>query len=159
MSTKQQDLPKAPAFPLNELLGYRMARLSASIGTLAEREAQATAGLTLPEYRLLAVLSSYGPHGVSGLQKRLRLDKAWISRSLAKLLAKKLVSTRDHESDARRRVYSVTAMGEQIAGELIQKALARQARLMSGFSEDDITALFTLLNRLQQNADAQIDPG
>jgi hypothetical protein len=55
-------------FELRGLFGYVVARLSASAAALAEAEAQAVARLTLPEYRLLAMLSARGPMGVVELQ-------------------------------------------------------------------------------------------
>ena len=143
-------------FSLNELLGYRLTHLAASIGTLAEREARSTAGLTLPEYRVLIALSAQGPLGVSDLQRLMQIDKAWVSRNLAKLVARQLISAQHHEHDGRRSLYATTPTGEEAARELIRKALDRQQRVLAGFDEKEKATLVDMLSRLQHNVDAQI---
>ena len=141
------------AFELHELVGYRMARLSASIGNLAEHEAMETAGLTLPEYRVLVVLDTSGPCGVTALQNLMRIDKAWISRSLAKLVEKSLAVSNMDAYDGRRSIYKVTSAGHAAAQALINRALARQKTIYAGFSIEEKMQIDTLLERLQHNVD------
>jgi DNA-binding MarR family transcriptional regulator len=107
--------PAAPDFDLGSLLGYRLLRLSTSVGNLADREAREVAGLTLPEYRVLAILHSRGPAGVVALQQAMLIDKAWISRTLTSLVAKRLVVSEPDAADARRTVYSATPEGQGAA--------------------------------------------
>ncbi len=141
------------AFDLTGLLGYRLVRLSAAIGQLADHDAGEVAGLTLPEYRVLVVLLVKGPLGVAGLQQAMLIDKAWISRTLAKLVEKGLaVSTPDHQ-DGRRNTIMLTAKGRRSATALMERARQRQARILRGFDDDEIADLLGLLSRVQRNVD------
>src|SRR3546814_2703037 len=63
-------------FRLESLLGFRLQRLSSAVGSLAQQESQALAGLSLPEYRVLVVLHSLGASGVTALQQIMLIDKA-----------------------------------------------------------------------------------
>jgi DNA-binding MarR family transcriptional regulator len=141
------------AFDLGSLLGYRLLRLSTALGHLADREAQEAAGLTLPEYRVLVILYSHGPSGVSALQQALLIDKAWISRTLASLAVKKLVVSKPDVLDARRTVFTVTPEGAISAVALIDKALARQKRILRGFGRLEVEQLLDALGRVQSNID------
>ncbi|MDP9962955.1 DNA-binding MarR family transcriptional regulator [Variovorax paradoxus] len=144
--------PQSPPFELGSLLGYRLQRLSAAIGSLAEREANAVAGLTLPEYRVLVVLYSTGPTGVSTLQRAMMLDKAWVSRTLASLGEKGFVVSAPDCHDARRTVFSVTPTAKVAAVMLIERALERQKRLYKGLKSDEIAQLMALLSKIELNA-------
>lgn len=143
----------AGEFDLGELLGYRLLRLSTSVGNLAAREADEVAGLTLPEYRVLAVLHSRGPSGVVALQQAMLIDKAWISRTLSGLATKMLVVSDPDPDDARRTVFSVTAKGRRSAEALIERALERQQRILRGLAREEVKQLMSLLRRVQENVD------
>src|SRR3546814_2988243 len=95
-------------FRLESLLGFRLQRLSSAVGSLAQQESQALAGLSLPEYRVLVVLHSLGASGVTALQQIMLIDKAWVSRTLSSLTEKKMVNSEAEPSDARRKVFKDT---------------------------------------------------
>jgi DNA-binding MarR family transcriptional regulator len=130
-----------------------VARLSASAAALAEAEAQAVAGLTLPEYRLLAMLTARGPMGVVELQHATRIDKAWVSRTLTKLVAKGLVAASAAPHDARRVAYQATPAGQRTGAQLIERAMQRQQGYFEGFSADEVAQLLAFIGRVQANVD------
>lgn len=156
--------PKKPSLPqdttestspasleLSSLIGYRLLRLSTLIGNLAQHDSQEVAGLSLPEYRILVVLFSQGPSGVSVLQQQMLIDKAWISRTLAGLAAKKLVVSHADATDGRRTVFALTAAGKKSAQALITKAHARQQRILGGLSKTELKQLDGYLSRIHDN--------
>jgi DNA-binding MarR family transcriptional regulator len=145
--------PEREGFELSGLFGYVLARLSASAAALAEAEAQAVAGLTLPEYRLLAMLTARGPMGVVELQHATRIDKAWVSRTLAKLVAKGLVAASAAPHDARRVAYQATPAGQRTGAQLIERAMQRQQGYFEGFSADEVAQLLAFIGRVQANVD------
>jgi len=140
-------------FELGSLLGYRLLRLSTLIGNLAQRDSQEVAGLTLPEYRVLVVLHSKGPSGVSALQQHMMIDKAWISRTVASLVTKGLVNSHADKDDARRTVFVTTPQGQKLADALILKAHVRQSRLLRGLSGIELENLTDYLSRIHANAE------
>lgn len=144
---------KSGSFELASLLGYRLVRLSSSIGAMAEREAQRVAGLSLPEYRVLTVLYSRGAMGVVALEKTMLIDRAWISRTLNKLTQKKLVVSQSDDVDGRRSQFFVTSQGEEAARTLIDSSLKRQKRIYDGLATEEVKMLESLLSRVQDNVD------
>ncbi len=142
---------------LSELLGYRLNRLSMAIGQLADKDAALVAGLTLPEYRVTVILMSQGPMGVAGLQQAMLIDKAWISRTLTRLVEKGIAATEADPSDGRRTTFRLTAKGRKAATLLIAAARKRQQNLLKGLSDRERAALTALLGRVQCNVDAISD--
>lgn len=140
-------------FDITSLLGYRMSRLSAAIGQEADKDAGRVAGLGLPEYRVLVVLSTSEPQGVAGLQEAMLIDKAWISRTLGKLVDKGMAVSATDENDARRTLFSLTAKGRRAAKALIDRAVQRQELILHGISDLDRKRLVELLSRIQENVD------
>lgn len=151
--TVLRSAPSPDAFDLGSLLGYRLQRLSASIGALAQQESMAVAGLTLPEYRVLVVLQSHGEGGVAGLQRAMLIDKAWISRTLASLSTKKFVSVKPDPNDARRTLFYLTSKGERAASDLIARAIERQKRILRDFSAKEVQQFLSYLERVQSNVE------
>lgn len=146
--------PQEPdRFELVSLLGYRLHRLSGAIGALAQEESMAVAGLSLPEYRVLAVVHTAGPCGVVAMQRLMMLDKAWISRTLTSLSDKKLVTSQVDTADARRTLFSVTQAGGTFAKQLIERAQERQKRLMKGMTPADVKQLLQYLSRIEMNVE------
>jgi len=142
-------------FDLGSLLGYRLVKLSSAIGALAEQEAQEVAGLTLPEYRVLVVLHLTGAMGVNALQRTIGIDKAWISRTLAKLATKALVVSALHNQDGRRSEFRLTARGKHAAEALIERAINRQAKIFEGFAPEEVASLMGYLGRIQANVETK----
>lgn len=153
-----EDGEPTASFDLGSLLGYRLLRLSSSIGALADREAGEAAGLSLPEYRVLVVLHSHRALGVVAMQQVMRIDKAWISRTLARLAEKGLVISRPDPTDARRTVFRLTAAGRRSAELLIERALERQRRILRGLRPREVEQLMDLLARVQRNVDETDGP-
>lgn len=149
---KVNDLQRV-AFDIRDLLGYRISRLSAAIGQEADRDAERIAGLGLPEYRVLVVLASTGPQGVAGLQEAMLIDKAWISRTLNKLVKKKLAVSTFDDNDARRSLFKLTPKGCLAAKRLTQRAKERQEQILRNINQHDRKRLFELLSQVQDNVD------
>ena len=139
------------AAQLNDLLGYRINRLSAAMGQQADRDARSLAGLTLAEYRVCAVLLLSGPQGVAALQQITLIDKAWISRTLTRLTKKAMVRGRADPDDGRRTSFELTAKGQRAASTLIDQSRKRQAGFLRGVSPAERAVLIELLERVQRN--------
>jgi len=144
-------------FELTSLVGFVVYRLSATLGSLGERDAQEVAGLSLPEYRCMATLATKGSMGVIALCQAMMIDKAWVSRTLSRLQDKGLVASASDREDARRTVYGTTPKGRRLARRLIQRALQRQRAVLEGLSEAERRQLAALLARMQHNADRMKD--
>ena len=111
--------------------------------------------LGMAEWRLLIVLNSTESLNVSELSGVADLDKAAVSRSLAVLEERKLISVEQTRTRGRAAIARLTAEGRKLSEKLLKVSRAREARLFKNFSRADREQLRALLERLSQDlADA-----
>ena len=149
-----KDAPaSAPPFG-GKLAQEHITVLLVSIGMRLNRGAsvyyRATWDLGMAEWRLLLVLSSTTSLNVGELSEVADLDKAAVSRSLAVLEARKLVSVEQTRSRGRAAIARLTAEGKKLSARLMQVSLERQARLFKNFARADKQRLNALLHQLSQ---------
>jgi DNA-binding MarR family transcriptional regulator len=148
-------MPKLPpAQDVTQLIGYQLLTLTNRIGLKAEKQSREQTGLSLPEYRVLTLVCSQGEVSVSSVCSLLTIDKAWVSRTLNKLMNKALVSVTNDADDARRTVYRPTATGLQQCQLLIELARQRQTELLNGFTPAETSQLSSMIERLRRNLNA-----
>ena len=136
---------------VTQLIGFQLLTLSNRIGLKAEKQSRLHVGLSLPEYRVLTLVCSQSKVSVTCVCSLLTIDKAWVSRTLTKLMRRELVSVNKDSSDARRTVYTPTAAGLDACQRLIALAQQRQTELFKGFSEQEKTQLVGMIERMRQN--------
>jgi DNA-binding MarR family transcriptional regulator len=145
--------PAGPAFG-GKLAQEHITVLLVSIGMRLNRGAtayyRATWDLGMAEWRLLLVLSSTTSLNVGELSEVADLDKAAVSRSLAVLEERKLVSVEQTRTRGRAAIAKLTADGKKLSARLMQISLERQARLFKNFARADKQRLNALLHQLSQ---------
>jgi DNA-binding MarR family transcriptional regulator len=156
-TTKTLAIHDAP--PARSPLGGKLAQrhitvLLVSIGMRLNRGATAyyrsAWDLGMAEWRLLLVLSSTQSLNVGELSEVADLDKAAVSRSLAVLEQRKLVSVAQTRTRGRAAIARLTAEGRKLSARLMQVSLERQARLFKNFARADKERLNVLLQQLSQ---------
>jgi len=131
-----------------------IAVLLSSVGTRLNRGAtayyRAAWNLSMVEWRLLIVLKNTEFLNVGELSEAADLDKAAVSRSLAVLEERKLVSVEQTRTRGRAAIAKLTADGKKLSARLMQISLERQARLFKNFARADKQRLNALLHQLSQ---------
>lgn len=84
------------------------------------------------------------------LCKNAGLDKAAVSRSLARMEEQGLVLSRD--TSGRSRATALTAKGRRLHDRIAQAALAREEQLLADFSPKQVESLISLLTALSKAA-------
>ena len=85
------------------------------------------------DLRILVMLGAYQPISVNEVSRRTHVDKAWISRSLAGLLRRKLIRRVAHPSDSRAALLlPLTPKGEALLREIAPVAERYQRQLLQG---------------------------
>jgi DNA-binding MarR family transcriptional regulator len=97
----------------------------------AQREQVACCGTTVAQCHVLTELGREAPLAMTALVRRLGLDKGWISRAVASLVAAGLVARGPDRADARVVIVDLTAAGRRRVREL-NRALDRQAARVLG---------------------------
>jgi DNA-binding MarR family transcriptional regulator len=139
----------ADSFDLNEFLPYRLS-------VLANRISRAFAGLyserfdlTVPEWRVMAVLGQEADLSAEQVCARTGMDKVTVSRAVARLLERGHVARAFARADRRRSELRLTARGRAVHRQIIPLARDYEARLAGALSAAERRTLFALLERLR----------
>jgi DNA-binding MarR family transcriptional regulator len=105
-------------------------------------------GVEWAGYMLLFQLCKDGPQRSSALAANACVDPSTVSRQVAQLVAAGLVERRADPRDGRASLLAATELGAARHRALHERRDKAFAHLMSGWPEDDVRTLATLLRRL-----------
>jgi DNA-binding MarR family transcriptional regulator len=142
------------ALRLDDYLPYRLSVASNAVSRLIARAYEDRFGLSVPEWRLIAVLSEAGSATQGALVARTGMDKVTVSRAAQGLFRRRLVERRRRAEDRRSHDLALTAEGAALHAEIAPLALAYEAALISGLAPQEVVELKRLLARLQTAASA-----
>lgn len=150
-SAKRKPSP-AELLVLEDFLPYRLSILSNRVSrAIAARYAE-TFDLTVPEWRIIAVLGRRPGLTAKQIAEATEMDKVAVSRAVAKLAAAKRVAARADRNDARRQILSLTSQGESVHARIAPIALESERRLLATLDARDRDALDALIGRLLEAA-------
>jgi DNA-binding MarR family transcriptional regulator len=142
---------------LNEFLPYRLSIASNSVSKIIASTYAERFGLSVPEWRLIAVLRESEPATQQDLVSRTIMDKVAVSRAARSLSKRGLVKRTRDANDGRAWRLSLTEPGNDLYGRIAPAALAYEKRLLETFSRDEIFTLKSMLTRITHAASALID--
>jgi DNA-binding MarR family transcriptional regulator len=131
---------------LIRLVSVRIVRLSELILRIGTLTFKNRFGVKPTDLRILVMLGAYQPISVNEVSRRTHIDKAWISRSLAGLLRRKLIKRTAHPSDSRASLLSLTKKGEALLREIAPVAEEYQRQLLQGQRTRDVERVLDLLS-------------
>ena len=134
-------------FDLEQFLPYRLAVAAAQTSKRFAALYEAEAGLTIPEWRVLAHLANSGPVSVRDINARVNLDKSVVSRAAARLEQAGLLLKSTDDSDHRLVALELTGEGRSLMQRLSRIADRFQADLLDELGEDG-PRLSQMLHRL-----------
>jgi DNA-binding MarR family transcriptional regulator len=137
---------------LDDYLPYRLSVASNAVSRLIARAYEDRFGLSIPQWRLMAVLAEDGALTPGALVARTAMDKVTISRAAQGLMKRRLIGRVAHEADGRSHRLSLTAEGARLHADIAPLALAYEATLLSGLAPGEVAAMKTLLKRLEAAA-------
>lgn len=138
---------------LSRYLPYRLSVASNKASGVIARAYQARFGLTIWEWRVVAVLGAGEAITAQAICEATAMDKVTVSRALRALTDRALVRRRTSPSDKRASLVSLTADGQAIYDEIAPVALEWEHSLLEGFTDDERRQLGELLDRLAFRAD------
>jgi len=133
---------------LSSFLPYRLSvlsnRISRSIADGYEERFQ----LSLPEWRVMAVLGEEPNLSAGQVADRTAMDKVAVSRAVNKLLEAGRLERQFADEDRRRSVLTLSKTGKDTYRDVKPIALGYESKLLEHFSESEKSQLNTLLNKL-----------
>ncbi|KXF78009.1 MarR family transcriptional regulator [Paramesorhizobium deserti] len=134
-------------FHLDDFLPYRLSVAATRISRRFAALYEAEAGLTIPEWRVLAHLDHSGSVSVRDIHARVNLDKSMVSRAASRLQEAGLVRKSEHGTDRRLVALELTSDGLALMQRLERIAENFQAELLAELDED-AAGLSKALDRL-----------
>lgn len=142
---------------LDDFLPYRLSIASNRVSNVIATAYQAMFGLRIPEWRLVAVLAEGEGMTQQALGVRTRMDKVSVSRAAIALAERGLVERLPNPCDQRSHILRLTAEGRALYDQIAPKALDMEARLFARFGGEELAALRSMLDRLEEAA-AGLEP-
>lgn len=110
---------------------------------------QALFGLSIPEWRLIAVIGEDAGATQQQVGRRTRMDKVTVSRATIALVDRGLIQRSPHASDRRSQSLHLTKAGHDLYDQVAPKALELEQRIFASFAPEEIAAFREMLARIQ----------
>jgi DNA-binding MarR family transcriptional regulator len=151
--------PHHGTIDLDRFLPYRLSVLSNLVSSAIADAYQRRFGLSIPEWRVLAVLARYPGLSAAEVADRTRMDAVAVSRAVARLLSAGRLRRATSRDDRRRSVLTVSAAGAAVYREVAPIALGYERDLVASLGPDERAALDRVLGALTTRAQALAETG
>jgi DNA-binding MarR family transcriptional regulator len=140
------------AFALERFLPYRLSVLTNTISRAFARTYGKRFGLSIPEWRVMAVLGRFAPLSAGQVAERTAMDKVRVSRAVARLMKVGLVDRTMASDDRRRSALKLSRAGRRVHEGIVPMARRFETAFLASLSDSDRAALDRLVARLMDNA-------
>ncbi|MDQ2105194.1 MarR family winged helix-turn-helix transcriptional regulator [Azospirillum isscasi] len=146
--------PGPPALHLTRFLPYRLSVLSNTVSHTVATLYEKRFGITIPEWRVIAVLGGGETLSAGEIAQRTAMDKVQVSRAISRMLDSALILRESGDTDRRKAQLTLTPKALAIYTEIVPLALAYEQELTGALTEEETAQLDRLLARLKAQADA-----
>jgi DNA-binding MarR family transcriptional regulator len=137
-----------PKLHLEKFLPYRLSVLSNTVSSAIAAAYFMNFGLSIPEWRVMAVLAANPGLSAAEVTARTAMDKVAVSRAVAALLAAGRLQRTTAPADRRRTHLALTRAGERVYARVVPMALEYERSLVAPLSKRDRAALDRLVRVL-----------
>src|SRR6202012_3129053 len=133
---------------LDHFLPYRLSILSNRASGAIARHYSDRFGLSVPEWRIMAVLGQTPGLSARDVAQRTAMDKVQVSRAVASLVDARRVKRDGDETDGRITRLSLTSKGQAIYDEVVPLALHLEEVFLAALTVDERKTLNKLMDKL-----------
>ena len=137
-----------PKLHLEKFLPYRLSVLSNTVSSAIAAAYFMNFGLSIPEWRVMAVLAANPGLSAAEVTARTAMDKVAVSRAVATLLAAGRLRRTTAAADRRRTHLELTTAGVRVYARVVPLALDYERDLMTPLSKRDRATLDRILRVL-----------
>ena len=139
---------------LDHFLPYRLSVLSNKVSDAIARHYSDRFGLSIPEWRVMAVLGQTPGLSARDVAARTAMDKVQVSRAVANLVSRRRVQRDGDEADGRVTRLSLTPKGRAIYDEIVPLALHLEAVFLAALSPAERETLDRLMDKLSRQVNS-----
>jgi DNA-binding MarR family transcriptional regulator len=144
--------PDEAALKLEDFLPYRLNVCAILVSQALSRISAEGYKIGVPEWRVLVTLGQFGMMTAKTIGIHSHMHKTKVSRAVAFLERRKLVTRRANRADMREAFLSLTATGREVYDELAPMALNFARQLLQAVDPADRTALDGALKKLTERS-------
>lgn len=139
--------------PLARFLPYQLSIASNAVSGRIAQEYRARWGLSVPEWRVMALLGDFGKITQRDLTRLSLMDKVAVNRACKVLEDRGLVERTPNEQDGRSHLLDLTATGREMHGQIMPLAREMERRICDGFSDAELDMFRAMLDRLHMQSE------
>jgi DNA-binding MarR family transcriptional regulator len=137
---------------LEDFLPYRLSILSNTISTMIAQIYEERFGLSIPEWRVIAILGRFPGLSAVEVAERTLMDKVAVSRAVTKLVKNGRIDREFADADRRRSILNLSEEGRRVHDEIAPLALKFERDLLQEISDDETEQLRVIMDRLLARA-------
>ena len=135
--------------PLSEFLPYQLSITSNAVSGRIALEYRQRFGLSVPEWRVMAVLGDSGALTQRELTRLTLMDKVAVNRACKVLEERGLVHRAPNTRDGRSHLLDLSEQGTRMRDEIMPLALEMERRLFANFDPEEVAQFRHLLERVR----------
>lgn len=139
--------------PLAEFLPYQLSITSNAVSGRIALEYRSRFGLSIPEWRAMAVVGDFGPLTQRDLTHLTLMDKVAVNRACKVLEDRGLARRRPNAADGRSHLLELTGEGRRMHDVIMPLAMEMERRLFAGFTEEERMTFSSLLRRVRDQVE------
>ena len=141
-------MPRHQKLHLEKFLPYRLSVLSNTVSSAIAAAYFANFGLSIPEWRVMAILAANPGLSAAEVTARTAMDKVAVSRAVGTLLAAGRLRRTTVPADRRRTHLALTPAGAGVYSRVVPMALEYERKLVAPLSNRDRATLDRILREL-----------
>jgi len=141
------DLENHVFFLFTQIFGRRNRHLAEALRPL---------GISIPQWRVLAVLHERADRTMNQLAELTTIDRTTLTRALDKMVRERLVERRGDPHDRRSVRLRLTEAGVAAFRRVLPRVIEQNERALGDFSDAELAKLRAMLHRMMANLDRPI---
>ena len=137
---------------LEKFMPYRLARLSSTVSTTIARAYDKEFGLSIPEWRVIAILGRFPGLSAVEVAEQTFLDKVAVSRAVTKLIKNGRIDRQFADADRRRSILNLSEKGREVHDGVAELALKFEDDLLAGLEDADVDQFNAVMDKLLDKA-------
>lgn len=133
---------------LDEFIPYRLSFTANLVSDVIAGSYRELFGLSVPEWRIIAVVAENGGRTQQEICAKTRMDKVTVSRAAIALVERGLIERTPNPADRRSHLLHLSAPGRELYAQVAPKALELEQRVLAALDRKELASLVAMLRRI-----------